>query len=82
MTLVTQVTLKRPVSGGNSLLTTWLPADPRIKVGLVITIKPYTRTYWRVDKVFSTLERDMTKNHGWDNNNYDIHESKAMKDRK
>lgn len=55
-------------------MITWLDADPRIKVGAVISLKDDIRK-WLIEEVYATQSaKSIERNWGFDNNNYDKHE--------
>lgn len=82
---VTQVTLKceEPDKlGHHRQMTTWLDADKRIVVGANISLKDMDDVRWVITHVYGTQDKHtVDSNRGWDNNNYDKHDGRAMKDR-
>lgn len=42
---------------GNNYMTCWLPRDPRVKVGTVISLAK-SDTRWRVMEQYSTMEHN------------------------
>lgn len=78
---VTQVMLSSQIDTNSSIhMTTWVDADKRLKEGVVIKLKNDDRA-WTVLHVYNTEFMHTIDNRGWDNNNYDKHESKSMKER-
>lgn len=65
-------------------MTTWVDKRPDLIKGNFITLKDDEKVLWRVEKVYDIVmsKNEVEKNRGWDNNNYDKHDGRAMKDRK
>lgn len=64
-----------------SKMTTWVDADKRLKVGMIVVLKGDDRE-WKIEKIFENDQPFcVIDNHGWDNNDYSQHDGTAMKDR-
>lgn len=62
--LVVQTELERPTDTGSAMLIVWLPRDPRVKVGSVISLKGETER-WTVRRQFTALPMDLVRYKGW-----------------
>ena len=51
-----QTLLKRDTGAGMRMTMAWLPADPRVKVGTVVTLKDDVGT-WQVAKQYIASQR-------------------------
>lgn len=66
--MVTQIDLV----SGDKRLTTWVDADPRVRVGANISIKGMDGR-WDITHIYATQDAKSIDKRGWDNNNYDKH---------
>lgn len=80
-----QVDLERKTPLGTKLkMSTWLENDPRVKEGYEITLKgSKSGQWWTIVKIYETVIdiSAIESNRNWDNNNYDKHNTKSMKER-
>lgn len=64
-------------------MTTWVEKDPQLKVGSKVKVKDDDR-WWTVTGIYPNIEIpfvELKSNRGWDNNNYDKHDTKSLKER-
>jgi hypothetical protein len=80
--LMQQISVMRRSGKDLVAFQTWIPLTKGLKVGSIITFKDLEHD-WTVTHIYDTqIEmEEVTSNRGWDNNNYDKHDSSSMKDR-
>jgi hypothetical protein len=59
-----QTLLKRDTEAGMRMTMAWLPADPRVKAGTVVTLKDDAGT-WRVVKQYTASQREFAAEQRW-----------------
>ncbi len=66
---LTRVRISRPSERGRSKMNILVDADPRLKVGSVVTLKDSENpeAKWIIDKIHETFDR-ADINYGWNNN--------------
>lgn len=66
------------IQSGNRQMTTWLDKNPKLAVGVKITLADYDKdTVWEVKAMYEGSVHywnDFDFHRKWDNNNYDKHE--------
>lgn len=79
-----QVKLEAPLTEGRkSTLVTWVTNDKKIVPGATMTLKEIEDTRWTVVEVYDLVQskEEVESNRNWDNNNYDKHDTRSLKER-
>jgi hypothetical protein len=57
--MVVQTKLTKPTPTGTAHLIAWLPVDPRVKPGSVISLDKDEDNRWKVEAQFATQDSDL-----------------------